>query len=770
MKNRILLLIIALLLTGCQSVQGKLNKNGLLDWKYGDLRLLDPIDAIEPDQDLIALYSRINDQMFQIRIDFLDLITSSRKDIYIAIDTNPGGMTKIAINKNDTVPVEISWDYLIKIPSSGSVVIMDDHLLPVYGMALLIVRDIAQDRIVISFNKNILPISLSKTKLQVIITPSNQNLVADKSDPFSIDASSPVRAKVLFAFWNTFSATTPAQTLRSWAGAHEGPMSSRHGLKYLLDAAAQTKSTVLLFDLLTPDTLSALDYLNALPRIRKLADQGILVLPSVGNITQFDVTDDVNSAYLDKNLENYLDVNKIWNISSNAEVRLTNRKSNLFILLNNVFLNKNKDINIGANDYAKLNENINTCSLLPDRKYTQVITSGLTLECKKLLLSSAMTASPTPLILGGDFSNSILGDPSGSSKVFSYINEHPWIQKLSIYDLMTANDLVVNNPLPYSIDQSTPSEVVQQPNTIYDSDSSSVQAKIYESLIQSPKNLITDMAWQVYDSLTQPASSDLLSLRINYLGQIGQLLAAAEWAEKPAYNATCDLDLDYDSKNECILANNSIFAIVEPEGGYIPFVFSLDASGIHQIIGPTWEFIVGISDPSTWELSLGVRSDSEQILGAFSDSFHDWNNYDVDLMNSIIFMSSESMTMRKTVSILPDGLHIEIQVLDKSPTNAYIPLVVDPWIRYSTPGWGDLYTSIKSPSELQWGINSGEAVKIRSANQITGFSFNATHAALAYPENPNFDYSRGHYLPFPMALAQISSTDNYFVDIIINPR
>lgn len=79
MKNRILLLIIALLLTGCQSVQGKLNKNGLLDWKYGDLRLLDPIDAIEPDQDLIALYSRINDQMFQIRIDFLDLISSSRK-------------------------------------------------------------------------------------------------------------------------------------------------------------------------------------------------------------------------------------------------------------------------------------------------------------------------------------------------------------------------------------------------------------------------------------------------------------------------------------------------------------------------------------------------------------------------------------------------------------------------------------------------------------------------------------------------------------------
>ena len=127
------------------------------------------------------------------------------------------------------------------------------------------------------------------------------------------------------------------------------------------------------------------------------------------------------------------------------------------------------------------------------------------------------------------------------------------------------------------------------------------------------------------------------------------------------------------------------------------------------------------------------------------------------------------MAMRKSVLILPNSLHIEIRNLDKSPSNNYIPLVVDPWIRYTTPGWGDLYTSIKSPFGFRWGINSGEEVEIKSTTQITGFSFNATHTELAYPEDPNFDYSRGHYLPFPMALAEINTTDNYSVDIIINP-
>jgi hypothetical protein len=126
------------------------------------------------------------------------------------------------------------------------------------------------------------------------------------------------------------------------------------------------------------------------------------------------------------------------------------------------------------------------------------------------------------------------------------------------------------------------------------------------------------------------------------------------------------------------------------------------------------------------------------------------------------------VTMRKSFSLLPNGLYVEIRDLNHSSYNSLIPLAVDPWLRF-TPGWGDLYTSAKSPFSFQWGISSVETVDIRSTNQINGFAFNATHAALFYPEDPNYDYSRGHYLPFPLALIEISSTENYSVDITINP-
>jgi len=768
MKNRISLFILAILLLGCQSVQGKLNNRELLNWNYGDLRLLDPIDAIEPDQDLIALYSRINDQSFQIRIDFLDLDNKSGKDIYIAIDTNPGGLAQIKVNKNDSVPVEISWDFLIKIPVSGRVIVMDDHLLPVYGMALLIVRDTIQDRIIISFNKNSIPISLGKTKLQIIIISSNQYIVADKSEYFSIDAPSPARARVLFAFWNTFSAMTPAQTLRSWAGAHAGPMSSRHGLKYLLDVAAQTKSTVLLFDLLTPDTVSALDYLNVLPLIRKLANQRILALPDVEIMKLSDVPSDNMCQYLINDSVNYLDISKIWNIGGNIGNSSINRRSDFYLLLSYYENIRFRYGFISVNGYAQYNEYSNNCSLQFYRSNAPDNTLGLSLDCKKLLLSSALMAPTTPLVFGGDFSISMLGDPSVSSEVFTYINEHPWIQKLSIYDLQTTSDLQFTCPTPCSLGQSATGEISQQSNLTHKVELSSVQSNIYAALLQSPNNLIADLSWQVYFSLTQPAAADLLTLRSNYVGQIGQLLAAAVWADKPSPILKCDVDLDYDGNNECILANNNIFTIIEPEGGYIPFVFSLDDRGIHQIIGPTWEFTVGLSDPSTWEISLGVRSDSAQFLGAFSDSFDNWNNYNVNLLNDMIVISSVDMTMRKSISVFPNSIHIEIRNVSQSSNNTFIPLTVDPWLRY-TPGWGDLYTSKKSAFIFQWGINSGETVEIRSTTQIKGFPFNATHTALAYPEDPNYDYSPGHYLPFPMALTEISSTENYSVDIIINP-
>ncbi len=146
----------------------------------------------------------------------------------------------------------------------------------------------------------------------------------------------------------------------------------------------------------------------------------------------------------------------------------------------------------------------------------------------------------------------------------------------------------------------------------------SAQVKVYTNLCyDAPENSISILAWKVYGSLINPGNVDLVPLGNNYLGQIGQILEASQWVENPIPISSCNLDIDYDGINECILASNSIFLTIEPIGGYIPFIFSVDKNGAHQIVGPTWEFVIGLSDISEWDLSKGVNSDPNQILGAF---------------------------------------------------------------------------------------------------------------------------------------------------------
>ena len=59
------------------------------------------------------------------------------------------------------------------------------------------------------------------------------------------------------------------------------------------------------------------------------------------------------------------------------------------------------------------------------------------------------------------------------------------------------------------------------------------KTKVYAALFQSPKNQLTDLAWQVYYSLLEPGSPELLSLEGNYIGQIGVDLTAANGLKIP---------------------------------------------------------------------------------------------------------------------------------------------------------------------------------------------------------------------------------------------
>ena len=421
-----------------------------------------------------------------------------------------------------------------------------------------------------------------------------------------------------------------------------------------------------------------------------------------------------------------------------------------------------------SNDYAQFSNLHSKCELTPLYTYLDQPIVNISLDCKLLLFSYAYGQRASPIVLGGDFSQSVFGDPSISTEVFSYIASHPWIQVLSIQDLSTQGNLFANLAPNDQGVLSAENKIAPQSYSLSNTHVTDTQAKVYASLIQSPKNQLTDLSWQLYNSLLKSGSPELLSLQGNYLGQIGEILTAANWAETPVDIHSCDLDIDYDGINECILANAQFFIVIEKTGGYIPFVFTRDAKGIHQLIGPTWEFIIGLSDPSSWDVNMGVRGDSAQILGAFQDKFYNWSTYDVNITDHKIELFEENMAMRKSITIFPDKIHIDVENIIRTQIELVVPLVVDPWLRYTTH-WGESYTGVKSQSGFLWGIPMGEMVGINSTNPITIFRFNETREALSRPEDPNFDYSRGHYLPYPMALVEFSSSQSLSVDIVINP-
>ena len=84
-------------------------------WDYVDLRSLSESGDFHPELDIIAGYTRLAGSDLQIRLDFLDLQFTPSSDIYIALDTNPGGTTQLPI----VGEAEIEWDTLLILPASG---------------------------------------------------------------------------------------------------------------------------------------------------------------------------------------------------------------------------------------------------------------------------------------------------------------------------------------------------------------------------------------------------------------------------------------------------------------------------------------------------------------------------------------------------------------------------------------------------------------------------------------------------------------------------
>ena len=526
------------------------------------------------------------------------------------------------------------------------------------------------------------------------------------------------RAPAFIAFTDSFPAATPAQTFRRWDGAHTGPTGERHGLKHVLDAARGYGIPIALVDLKTPSSLATLDFLGVTGDLRQMTKDGLLILPDAAFSEPVD-------AALD---------------SSRRAAKGFNLPASPFVY------SASGDLMSGARaqfahlpDAAHLSRSGGT-RLLPlptDSVVPQATTDGLSLNLRQALMAAALSTDPSDLVtLGGSLPNSTWGDSDMAGPTFAWLAAHPWVHVLDGRDLMSfpvgASGLPSASPATSDI--------------------------FLSGLEAAPDNAIAESAWQTYLTLTAPVSDERLrALQLNYLGQVGTLTAASHWADQPYTLFECSADYDNDLRPECILANGSYFAVVETDGARLTHLFY----GEHQLVGPTAQFAIGLSDPSVWGALPGDAADPGQIMGAFLDADQPFDPYTTSWPTpGTLALTSEDGSRVKTFWLTETGLEVTYQA--QGPVSTSIPLAVEPQMFFSGPS--DYRASLSATSWI-WGPAAGIQVRVRTDAALSAQGFTVSLPFLGLPENPNQDYPAGHYFPFPLSVVTVHSNENFYIQI-----
>jgi hypothetical protein len=566
----------------------------------------------------------------------------------------------------------------------------------------------------------------------------------------------PGQADLLLAFWNSFPAYTPAQALRRWDGAHTGPYGEHHGLHVLLQNIRRYQVPVAILDLKNPTWLSALDLVGGIPVLQSLTRDGLVILPDVvpGSPTFPYFPDGLPGWATEQAIQDSRTTAIQFNLPTSQMLYAPQLSPNIPDGYSLIFTISN------SNESSRWKRS--RVIPIPFTGTSQFATSdGLALEIRQKLLANALRAGADPheqrlLVLGNSLPDSAFGDPQASQASFLYITAHPWINTLRATDLAS---------LPS--DQQVDVPANKQANTQI------APFPPYSTSLTSLRRLNLDQplrtaTWHAVKSLYAPLPPepyDLVGLRAVYSGQVGAMRFAAAWANSPKPIQECGADLDRDDLPDCLLATSETLAVFDLFGGRLLALYQVIDGEAHQLIAPTSQFLIGQADPSTWDLTSGDAADPGGVPGAFIDGLPPWDPYFPEFSTHSLTLTDPRGDLVKTFTIIPQGLRIEYKI--SSPMSTRIPLALDPWQRFS-PGWGERYQSLQLTDGWIWQIDGGPRMTIRSSTPIILHSFNESLSELQSFEDPNLTYPPGHYLVFPLALAEIQATQDFQVEIVFD--
>jgi hypothetical protein len=816
-------MLLALLLAACGLQPPAPPPSLLSPWSYADLRLLDPADADLPSHDLAAVYLRRSGDDLQLRLDLLAGVDRLDYDLYLALQAAPGGTNGLPIQSLS----DLAWDTLLVIPAAGPLQALTPSGSPRTGAALSVFRHPADDAVLVSLHLPALfPTSFttaaSRLQLQVFLTPAGSAQLADQTSILRSDGPPPTPANLLLAFWDVYPAYTPATALRRWDGAHTGPLGGRHGLYNLLRTAQAAGVPLVLLDLKDPASLSALDYAGGLDLVRQMALSGLLILPDPlldPHYGPFGLSAPDQAALLETSQA----ISARFGLPPGQFLYLPQSvpppqagRGTLFARLpfpdNPASASPPGSTGTPSSPGAPsstgdpltlLRWQDRTVIPLPAQSALDDLTSpspqldldGITLDWRRRLLSAAIYAgqpgsSPenTFLCLGGDLPASAWGDPQSARAAFRWLVAHPWVRFLDAAALLGARP---TQPAPF-VD--TAAEPSRSPMKLAgEALAPTPPTALLAAMQGAPANPLSQAAWQVYRSLYAPLYPDppqLRFLRRSYAGQIWSLLQAAGWAASsgaaaPGPLATCDLDPDHDGQPECLLASDRFYAQFEIADGSLTYLFAAYPPGdlpagwpdaVHQLVGPSSQFIAGLSSPDTWQLDPAkpgptlastLSADPSVIPGAFAGP---GSGFLPSLDRGDLLFTSPGGQAVKTFHLDHTGLQVSYRLSSgASYPPAQIPLVLDPWRRF-IPGWAGLYRSETSAGAWSWQIQSGPQLVIRASTSLLGGDFSQSRPLFSAAEDPNRDFPLAHFTPFPLALLQVPLTDTAQISIQLLPQ
>jgi hypothetical protein len=678
-------------------------------WTYADLRAFDSQVASTPATDILAIYTRTTDLSVDIRVDLLDINPGDKYTLKLVLwDNRDFSQNPITIEISSTGMVKTSGIRKGK-PAIWPRVVQNHWL----------------DTITVNFNRFLIG---PRYHLDVSTFLTDPALLANEVHNVRSDGQPLVqRAPILVAFWDAFPVTTPAQALRRWNGAHTGPLGDRHGLLQVLNGAGRYGVPVAILDIKNPASLAALDFMRKIPDIQDLYARGLLILADAAYGESGGLALDFSrQSAAGFGLPASQFVYTATSDPSILPAALPGYRARFLPLADNSHITTYGGVRFIP---------------LPSVEAVEATQDGPSLDVRRALVNAAISPDPTDLVmLGGSLPLSTWGDADMAGPTFEWIAAHPWIQPLTGPDVLTFP--AKTQPVKFALSLNT--------------------LPWLKDLRSAPDNAITRSAWQTYLTLTASTpDTRLRDLRNAYLGQVGEILAAANWAKNQAPRVDCVDDLNADGYAECILANQKFFAVLEPAGARLMQFFSFDVNGPHQLVGPSSQFAVGLSDPSEWHPERGEAADPSVIPGAFTDSNGTWTDYTPTVSTAGITFTSPDGSRVKTYRLTENGIQVVYQ--SHSPLSTRIPLAVDPQEFYSGP---TAYRGALNPHSWIWSLSGGSSVEVRTNGGLSAEGFTSAIPFLALPEDPNLDYPGGNYLPFPLSVVTIQSDGALSAEII----